>query len=120
MRTLLAIATACLAAACSSSPPPATEAPQPAPTTTPAAASPGQCQQVAQEDQRVTDTLIDKGCSDDNGALRFGKVTSCKDGRRLWEMGDLIGLSGELIFSRETKAEGGVPISTLYYRVCEG
>ncbi|MEU0883683.1 hypothetical protein ABZ345_34200 [Lentzea sp. NPDC005914] len=120
MRTLLALAAACLAAACSISPQPATETSVPATMATSSTSSADRCQQVAQEDQPVTDTLIDKGCTDDKGALRFGKIALCKDGRRLWETNDLIGFSGELIFSRETKADGGIPVSTLHYRVCKG
>jgi hypothetical protein len=121
VRTPALILAAFLTASCSSGGAQTSPSSSTAPTPTSlATASADRCQEVAQEDQRVTDTLIDKGCTDDKGSLRFGKVTPCKDGRRLWEMGDLIGFSGELIFSQETKAEGGVPVSTLYHRACKG
>ena len=44
----------------------------------------------------------------------------CQDGRRLWEMGDLIGLSGETLLPAGLKAEGGVTAETLTRRVCRG
>jgi hypothetical protein len=75
---------------------------------------------VAAEGQPVTDVLIEKGCTDDKGSLRLGKATVCKDGRRLWEMGDLIGLSGETLLPRDLKAEGGVTAEALNRRVCRG
>jgi hypothetical protein len=127
VRTPLALAAVLLAGACSTTPtatdaPPASVPPVPATTTAsaPAAAGPEPCGLVAQEDLRVTDTLIDKGCADDTGSVRLGKVTPCTDGRRLWELDNLIGFSGELIWERETKVEGGVPVWSLYYRTCKG
>lgn len=123
MRTPVLIATALVATACSSgesSAPSTASSALALVTTTPSPAGASRCQVVAQEDQLVTDALIDKGCTDDKGSARLGKITLCKDGRRLWEMGDLIGLSGELIYSRETKAEGGIPVWSLHYRICKG
>jgi len=124
VRPTALILTALLAAACSSSTQPAADVSKPAtPTSTPtstSAAGADRCEQVAQDGARVTDTLIDKGCVDSNGAVRLGKVTQCKDGRRLWEMADLIGLSGEPMLSRETKTPDGIHAWALYYRVCSG
>lgn len=118
VRTLLVV-TACLAAACSSSPPPSTTSETSA-TTTVTVAGAGRCEYVAQDGAIVTDSLIDKGCSDDKGSLRFGKHTVCKNGQRLWEMGDLIGLSGEAMIPRETKTGDGIHAWALFYRVCTG
>lgn len=117
MRTPALLLAAALTAGCST----ATTPPTPPPSSTAsAAAGPGRCQDVAQDGARVTDDLIDNGCVDDNGSLRIGKVTACKDGRRLWEMGDLIGLSGETLLPRDLKAEGGVLVEDLARRACRG
>ncbi len=124
MRIPALILVALLIAACSSGgseTPPSTLSTSTTPSaTTTSVTAAGLCSDVAQEDKRVTDDLISKGCADGNGTLRFGKITQCKDGSRLWEMGDLIGLSGQLIFNRDTKAEGGIPVWSLHYRVCKG
>ncbi len=116
MRTPLALVVL-LTAACSSSPPTETPITNNTSTTT-SASTVGRCEDVAQDGARVTDQLIDKGCTDDNGSLRVGTVTTCRDGRRLWEMGNLIGLSGETLLPRDVKGEGGVTVETLARRVC--
>lgn len=119
MRTPAVILTVLLATACSSgSDTPPTSSTQPPTTTT--AAGAGRCADVAADGQTVTDVLIDKGCTDDKGSIRLGKVTVCQDGRRMWEMGDLIGLSGETLLPRDLKAEGGVTAEMLTRRVCRG
>ena len=122
MRTPAVILTVLLATACASSgdTTPATSSAPPPATTTSAVAGAGRCADVALDMQPVTDVLIDKGCTDDKGSIRLGKVTVCQDGRRLWEMGDLIGLSGEPMMPRGLKAEGGVTVETLNRRVCRG
>ena len=121
MRTPAVILTVLLASACSSGSdiPPATSS-TPSSTTTSAVAGAGRCADVAADGQPVTDVLIDKGCTDDKGSIRLGKVTACQDGRRMWEMGDLIGLSGETLLRKELKAVGGVSAELLTRRVCRG
>lgn len=120
MRPTVLILTALLAAACSSGGVTSPGMSSTATATMSSVAGAGRCQDVAVEGQPVTDALIDKGCADDKGSLRLGKATACKDGRRLWEMGDLIGLSGETLLPRDLKAEGGVTAEALNRRACRG
>jgi hypothetical protein len=120
VRTPALLLAAALTAGCSTATTPPASSPPPPSSSTSAAAGPGRCQDVAQDGARVTDDLIDNGCVDDNGSRRVGKVTMCKDGRRLWEMGDLIGLSGETLLPRDLKAEGGVLVEDLARRACRG
>lgn len=123
MRTPALILVALFAAACSSG---GTETPAPprAPSTTAttasAAAGAGRCEVVAKQYETVTDALIDKGCADEKGALRFGTHKVCKNGQRLWEMDDLIGLSGEQMVNRLKKSPDGVEAWVLYGRACTG
>lgn len=121
MRTPAAILAVLLTTSCSSGSdtPPATSS-TPSSTTTSAVAGAGRCQDVAADGQPVTDALIDKGCTDDKGSLRLGKVTVCQDGRRMWEMGELIGMSGETLLPKDLKAEGSVTAEMLTRRVCRG
>lgn len=90
------------------------------PTTTSAAAGAGRCVVVAKQYEKVTDALIDKGCTDENGTLRLGKHQVCKNGQRLWEMNDLIGLSGEEMVNREKKSPEGITAWMLFDRACAG
>lgn len=120
MRTPAVILTVLLATACSSGATPPATSSSASSTTGAAVAGAGRCTDVAAEGQPVTDVLIDKGCVDDKGSIRLGKVTVCQDGRRMWEMGDLIGLSGETLLPADLKAEGGVTAETLTRRVCRG
>jgi hypothetical protein len=120
VRTPALLLAAALTAGCSTATTPPASPPPPPSSATSAAAGPGRCQDVAQDGARVTDDLIDNGCVDDNGSRRVGKVTTCKDGRRLWEMGDLIGLTGETLLPKDTKAGGGVTAEELTRQVCRG
>lgn len=117
MRTVALILVALLVASCSSR---GAETPltSSTPATTSAAASAGRCVIVAKQYETVTDALIDKGCTDENGALRLGKHKVCKNGQRLWEMDDLIGLSGQQMVNRYKKSPDGIEASTLYQVAC--
>lgn len=117
MRTPALILAALVAAGCSSG---ATETPKTtsAPAVTTTAAGAGRCVVVAKQYETVTDDLIDKGCVDENGTLRFGKHRVCKNGQRLWEMDDLIGLSGQQMVNRFKKSPDGVEAATLYQVAC--
>lgn len=95
------------------------ETPAPVPTTTTAASTAGSCSEVVRDGARVTDDLIDKGCTDSGGTTRVGKVTTCKDGTRLWEMDGLIGLSGDVMVPEQEQADG-IPARMLYQRACTG
>lgn len=105
MRPTVLILTALLAVACSSGESD-TPAPSSAPATSAAVVTAGKCSDVAKSGAAVTDALIDQGCLDDNGTKRLGTVQQCKSGRRLWEMGDLVGLSGGEMVPSDLQMEG--------------
>ena len=117
MRTPALLLVALLAAGCAGG---GTQAPETSrtPTATTTTAGAGRCVVVAKQYETVTDALIDKGCTDENGTLRFGKHRVCKNGQRLWEMDDLIGLSGQQMVNRYKKSPGGVDAVTLYQVAC--
>lgn len=89
------------------------------PTTTTSAASAGKCSDVVREGQTVTDALIDTGCLDDKGTKRLGKVTVCKDGRRLWEMDKMIGMSGSRMVLESAAANDGITARVLNELACK-
>ena len=99
MRTPALLLAAFLATACSSG---GTETP----TTPSTPATAGSCGEVVKPNAPVTDVLIDQGCLDANGAKRIGTVKVCKDGRRLWKMGDFIGMSGGEMVPTDLQMEG--------------
>lgn len=96
-----------------------TEAPASSPTTT-TASSAGSCASVVSDGATVTDDLIDKGCTDENGARRVGKVTACKSGQRLWEMNGLMGLSGKPMLPENEKDPDGFTVRLLNELACKG
>ncbi len=104
MRTPALILTVLLAAGCSSGGG-ATQPTASSPTTTTVPGA-GLCTEVARVGATTTDALIDKGCADENGTLRLGKVKTCKNGQRLWRMDRLIGLSGWVIAEDDMQIEG--------------
>ena len=94
------------------------ETEMPPATTSTAPSTAGNCLAVARYGSIVTDELIDKGCTDDKGTTRKGTVKLCKDGRRLWEMDDMIGLSGGELVRPDRKSDDGIPAKTLFELAC--
>lgn len=95
------------------------EAPAGGTTTSGAASSAGSCTTVVRDGATVTDDLIDKGCTDENGSKRVGKVTTCKSGQRLWEMNGLIGLSGKPMMPENEKDPDGLTVRVLNETACK-
>jgi|SRR5688500_15743321 len=89
-----------------------------APTTSTASASAGKCADVVRLGATVTDDLIDRGCTDERDAKRVGKVTTCKNGQRLWEMDGMIGLSGHPMLPETEKDPDGLTARVLNELVC--
>lgn len=66
----------------------------------------------------VTDTLIEQGCTDQNGTKRLGKVRTCENGQRLWEMDGMIGLSGGPMLPENIKGDDGLTARFLNEFAC--
>lgn len=89
------------------------------PTAADAPSTAGICTEVVREGATVTDALIDQGCTDQNDAKRIGKVKTCKNGQRLWEMDGLIGLSGKPMLAEGADSGNGVTARALNEMACK-